>query len=80
MHPKLRRNEIDPMKHLGQLFMEFFELYGSRFNSEHVGISLRDGGQYFSKQGRGWVSGGQYGSNRDQRQKFSIEDPQDISE
>ena len=69
------------MQHLGQLFMEFFELYGSAFNSENVGISLRDGGQYFSKHARGWgPQGGQHSNNREQRQKFSIEDPQDPSE
>lgn len=77
MHPKLRRNEIDPMKNLGVLLMEFFELYGGIFDSERTGISLREGGNYFHKHSRGWEAKDQH--NREQREKFSIEDPQDPS-
>ena len=72
MHPKLRRGEIDPAKNIGVLVMEFFELYGRYFNYEETGISLRDGGQYFTKRQRGW---------RDFKKPYllSIEDPGDIS-
>ena len=72
MHPKIRRGEIDPTRNLGVLVMEFFELYGYYFNYHEVGISLRDGGTYFSKLRRGWV---------DYKQSLlSIEDPADPSE
>ncbi len=39
----------DGSLNLGALFMEFLQLYGSRFNYENVGISVRDGGYYFRK-------------------------------
>ncbi|KAH9001363.1 hypothetical protein EDB92DRAFT_1826239 [Lactarius akahatsu] len=69
MHPKIRRGEINPAQNLGVLVMEFFEFYGYYFNYHEVGISLRDGGTYFSKVQRGWV---------DYRQSLlSIEDPAD---
>ncbi|KAI0273533.1 hypothetical protein BC834DRAFT_816368 [Gloeopeniophorella convolvens] len=69
MHPKVRRGEIDPARNLGVLVMEFFELYGYYFNYHEVGISLRDGGTYFSKAQRGWM---------DYKQSLlSIEDPAD---
>ncbi|KZV85535.1 Nucleotidyltransferase, partial [Exidia glandulosa HHB12029] len=72
MHPKIRSGEIRPEENLGTLLIEFLELYGHLFNTENVGVSLRDGGSYFSKSSRGWV---------DSRQPFllSIEDPQDAS-
>ena len=71
MHPKIRRGEIDPSRNLGVLVMEFFEFYGIYFNYHEVGISLRDGGTYFSKARRGWM---------DYKQSLlSIEDPGDIS-
>lgn len=72
MHPKIRRGEIDPEKNLGVLVMEFFELYGCYFNYDEVGISVRDGGTYFSKRMRGW-----YDPTR--RSALSIEDPVDPS-
>ena len=71
MHPKIRRGEIDPSKNLGVLVMEFFELYGWYFNYQEVGISIRDGGSYFSKARRGWQD-----SNRPHL--LSIEDPNDM--
>ncbi|RDX46948.1 hypothetical protein OH76DRAFT_1385988 [Lentinus brumalis] len=70
MHPKIRRGEIDPSKNLGVLVMEFFELYGSYFNYQEVGISLRDGGSYYNKRQRGWFD------YREPR-LLSIEDPGD---
>jgi non-canonical poly(A) RNA polymerase PAPD5/7 len=32
--------------------VDFFELYGTLFNYEDVGISIRNG--YFTKESRGW--------------------------
>ena len=72
MHPKIRRGEIDPSRNLGVLVMEFSELYGSYFNYQEVGISLRDGGSYFNKRQRGWFD------YREPR-LLSIEDPGDPS-
>ncbi|EDR03218.1 uncharacterized protein LACBIDRAFT_142837, partial [Laccaria bicolor S238N-H82] len=72
MHPKIRNGEIDPEKNLGVLAMEFFELYGCYFNYDEVGISLRDGGMYFSKRKRGWY-------DYDRRGILSLEDPADPS-
>lgn len=73
MHPKIRRGEIHAEKNLGVLVMEFFELYGCYFNYEEVGISLLDGGNYFSKKRRGWYDN--YKSHL-----LSIEDPTDMCE
>ncbi|KAG6335160.1 hypothetical protein ID866_3922 [Astraeus odoratus] len=70
MHPKIRRAEISAEKNLGVLILEFFELYGCYFNYEEVGISIRDGGSYFSKRQRGWYDSTKSGS-------LSIEDPID---
>ncbi|KAG1863628.1 hypothetical protein DFJ58DRAFT_774208 [Suillus subalutaceus] len=72
MHPKIRRGEIDAEKNLGVLVMEFFELYGCYFNYEEVGISVRNGGSYFSKRQRGWY-------DFTKRNLLSIEDPTDSS-
>jgi len=73
MHPKIRKGEIEAEKNLGVLVMEFFELYGCYFNYEEVGISVRNGGSYFSKKQRGW-----YDSMK--RNLLSIEDPTDPCE
>lgn len=70
MHPKIRRGEIDPDRNLGVLVMDFFELYGCYFNYQEVGISVRDGGTYFSKRQRGWLNDYRSGL-------LSIEDPAD---
>jgi len=73
MHPKIRNGEIDPMQNLGVIVVEFFEFYGHVFNYDDVGISLRDGGNYYNKAERGWKNG---------RQSYllSVEDPQDECE
>ncbi|KIJ44262.1 hypothetical protein M422DRAFT_30412 [Sphaerobolus stellatus SS14] len=72
MHPKIRAGEINPAENLGVLAMEFFELYGHHFNYEHTGISLQDGGTYFSKIARGW-------DDPKNPSLLSIEDPLDSS-
>lgn len=70
LHPKIQRGDIDPNKNLGVLLLEFFELYGKHYNFDETGISVRQGGSYFSKIKRGWQR---------ERQPFllSIEDPAD---
>ena len=72
LHPKVRRAEVDPATNLGVLLIEFFELYGKNFGYDDTGISLREGGYYYSKEARGW-------HNERQRYLLSIEDPQDNS-
>ena len=37
-------------ENLGVLLIEFFELYGNNFNYFKTGISVNDGGYYFSKE------------------------------
>lgn len=38
---------------LGSLLVDFFAMFGGSFNSFHCGISLRSGGQFFTKQDHG---------------------------
>eukprot|EP00048_Salpingoeca_helianthica_P021044 m.10030 g.10030 ORF g.10030 m.10030 type:complete len:371 (+) comp5524_c0_seq1:15-1127(+) len=47
LHPQRGTN-------LGVLLLEYLELYGKNFNYVNVGISVRDGGSYFSKVDREW--------------------------
>ncbi|KAE9390503.1 Nucleotidyltransferase [Gymnopus androsaceus JB14] len=80
MHPKIRRGEIDADRNLGVLLIEFFELYGSYFNYENVGISVRDGGTYFHRRQRGWYNDNNSNyKGRGGVSSISIEDPIDIS-
>ncbi|KAJ3887328.1 hypothetical protein GG344DRAFT_55872, partial [Lentinula edodes] len=79
MHPKIRRGEIDADQSLGVLLIEFFELYGSFFNYENVGISVRDGGTYFKKRQRGWYNDTSNYKGKGGASSLSIEDPIDIS-
>lgn len=41
LHPKISAGTIDPMKNLGVLLIEFFELYGRKFNYDNVGLRMR---------------------------------------
>jgi len=41
---------------LGKHLIDFFELYGSKFNYDEIGISIRKEGSYFRKDKRGWDS------------------------
>lgn len=41
---------IEPTWNLGVLLVEFLHFYGVNFNYFTTGISIRDGGKYFSKQ------------------------------
>ena len=59
---------------LGKHLIDFFELYGTLFNYEDVGISIKTG--YFTKESRGWES--YPGSSDRDRFKLCVENPQDI--
>ena len=48
LHP--RRDATDSNPNLGVLLIEFFELYGRNFNYMKTGISVLNGGSYFSKE------------------------------
>lgn len=50
--------------------IDFFEFYGTLFNYEEVGISIRKG--YFMKESRGWE-----GWDERSRFRLSVENPQD---
>jgi len=49
MHPQLQAGRMDAMDNLGVLLLELFELYGSAFNYESVGLSIAGRGRYFRK-------------------------------
>lgn len=57
---------------LGKHLIDFFELYGTNFNYEYVGISIRKGGFFFAKQTRGWE-----GYDEKTKFKLCVENPQD---
>mmetsp|Transcript_31 Transcript_31/g.58 ORF Transcript_31/g.58 Transcript_31/m.58 type:complete len:303 (-) Transcript_31:56-964(-) len=66
-----KRGGTDKMD-LGMHLVEFFRLYGTTFNYDEVGISIRKQGSYFSKAQRGWEP-------RDAkfRGRLCVENPQD---
>jgi non-canonical poly(A) RNA polymerase PAPD5/7 len=49
LHP--RQNVTSPLNaNLGVLLLEFFELYGRKFNYMKTGISIKNGGRYIPKE------------------------------
>ncbi len=69
-HPKVAPGQIQQEENLGVLLIEFFELYGKRFNYDLVGISINGPGRYFDKLDYDW-------QRRGQPYLLSIEDPTD---
>lgn len=69
-HPKVASGQVLQEENLGVLVVEFFELYGKRFNYDNVGISINNEGTYFNKIDHGWQRPGQ-------SYLLSIEDPTD---
>jgi non-canonical poly(A) RNA polymerase PAPD5/7 len=57
---------------LGKHLIDFFELYGTLFNYEDVGISIRSG--YFTKESRNWE-----GYDDKSRFRLCVENPQDVT-
>lgn len=57
---------------LGRHLIDFFEFYGTKFNYEEVGLSIREEGFYFPKRTRGWE-----GYDERSRYRLSVENPQD---
>ncbi|KAI3640449.1 hypothetical protein MIR68_001327 [Amoeboaphelidium protococcarum] len=73
LHPWIQGGHIAEMENLNVLLLEFFDLYGRRFNYDDVGISLLDGGCYFKKEfsHRLFEAKKQF--------QLTIEDPEDVS-
>ncbi|KAG0219186.1 hypothetical protein BGX33_004250 [Mortierella sp. NVP41] len=46
MHPLHQKGQSDPQKHLGQLLIDFLQLYGKRFKYRWFGLSVTDRGFY----------------------------------
>ena len=69
MHPKIQTGEIDPLKNVGLLLIEFFELYGKWFNNDSLSIHLMD------------PEGARYSYRRQEGRPtpLSVIDPQDPS-
>ncbi|KAF9355033.1 hypothetical protein BGX26_007063 [Mortierella sp. AD094] len=53
MHPEVQRKRLNPEDNLGVLLIEFFELYGTCFHYQKVGLSVTDGGSYLDKYAKG---------------------------
>ncbi|CAI2371144.1 unnamed protein product [Moneuplotes crassus] len=59
---------------LSEHLLNFFHLYGVRFNYNELGISIRNGGSYFLRQSRGWLA-----TNRSKAVTLCVENPQDTT-
>lgn len=55
MHPRVSSGMIDPMKNLGPLLIEYFELYGKKFNFDRVALRMDPSG---GRSGNGGSLGG----------------------
>jgi len=56
---------------LGALLQDFLYHYSTEFDNRNKGISIRNGGSYFSKKEKGWF-------NFSTPDLFSLEDPHDL--
>ncbi|KAJ2911039.1 hypothetical protein GGI21_000250 [Coemansia aciculifera] len=72
LHPRILSGGLDIAKNLGVLVIEFFELYGKRFNYENVCVRVLEKGRYLDKRSKGF-------HNVAQPYLLSIEDPCDQS-
>ncbi|KAI8887725.1 Nucleotidyltransferase [Backusella circina FSU 941] len=70
MHPKVATKSIDPLRNLGVLMLDMFQLYGINFNIDNVCIDVTGKGSYRSK--KKMVS-------RNGNSVYSILDPLDAS-
>ena len=58
---------------LSQHLLNFFYLYGAKFNYNELGISIRNGGTYFLRSAKGW------NSQNTNKVSLCVENPQDPS-
>ncbi|KAJ1729359.1 hypothetical protein LPJ61_003560 [Coemansia biformis] len=70
MHPRVRSGGLDVEKNIGVMLIEFFELYGKRFNYDNTCVSVLEKGKYVCKRANGFFS-------PTQPYLLSIEDPSD---
>ncbi|KAJ2458823.1 hypothetical protein GGF42_001837 [Coemansia sp. RSA 2424] len=70
LHPRILSGGLDISQNLGVLVIEFFELYGKRFNYDNVCVSVLEKGQYLDKRRKGFY-------NIAQPYLLSVEDPCD---
>lgn len=49
LHPRLSSGMMDPMRNLGPLLIEYFELYGKKFNLDRTAIQMYPQVKYLSK-------------------------------
>ena len=72
MHPKIQTRRIDPIKNIGILLLEFFELYGKNFNFANVGLQVSSNiTRYFTRNDKI--------DSRGRKSALYIVDPQDPS-
>lgn len=50
LHPRMQNPNNIHNANLGVLLLEFFELYGRKFNYMKTGISVKNGGRYIPKE------------------------------
>ena len=50
LHPRLSKQNASSTVNLGVLLIEFFELYGRKFNYMKTGISVKNDGRYIPKE------------------------------
>ncbi|TGZ85433.1 hypothetical protein EX30DRAFT_326516 [Ascodesmis nigricans] len=75
--PSVQSGKLDPSLHLGLILMEFFDLYGKRFDTRNVGIRVSDPPGYFRK--RDVFSTDSQPKSQQQMYLLSIQDPNNAS-
>ncbi|KAL9034864.1 MAG: hypothetical protein Q9180_005173 [Flavoplaca navasiana] len=73
--PRVQSGEVIPEQHLGEMLLEFLDLYGNQFDLDRTGISMKPPG-YYDKQAvvRNNLRKGVYHGNK-QLPKLAILDP-----
>lgn len=77
MHPMIQSEQIQQEKNVGVLLIEFFELYGKRFNYEEVGIDVKGRGGYFPKLSRPVGNDPKKSPRYGEKEKLCVQDPGD---
>lgn len=71
---EIKKNEENHSLLLSEHLINFFHLYGVRFNYNELGISIRNGGAYFLREERDWMA-----LHRNKSVTLCVENPQDSS-
>ena len=67
---EIKKFETDKQLLLSEHLLNFFELYGTKFNYRDLGLSIRKGGFYFKRSDRDW-------ENFQKPISLCVENPQD---